>query len=87
MAKGIDKLSERRKKFKVIRELENKNESDSCREFGLVNSTVLGKTKPKLLVRINETDREQSDYESLNDLTSVGRCLSDLSKTEVTMYQ
>jgi hypothetical protein len=74
-------------KFKVIRELENKKESDTCREFGLANSTVFGKTKPKLLVRMNGMDREQSDYESLNNLKSVGRCLSDLSKTEVTMYR
>jgi hypothetical protein len=74
-------------KFKVIRELENKNESDACREFGLANSTVLGKTKPKLLVRMNGMDREQSDYENLNNLTSVERCLSDLSKKEVTTYR
>ena len=52
-------------KFKVSRELEKNNESDACREFGLVNSTVLGKTKPKLLVRLNGTDREASDYEGL----------------------
>jgi hypothetical protein len=55
--------------------------------FDLVNSTILGKTKAKLLMRLNGTDREPSDYESLNDLTSVGRRLSGLSKTEVTMYQ
>jgi hypothetical protein len=62
-------------RFKVIRELENKrNESDACRVFGLVNSTILGKTKPKLFMGLKETDREQRDFESLNDMKSVGRC-------------
>ena len=41
----------------------------------------------KLLVRLNRTDREYRDFESLNEMTSVRGCLSDLSKTAVTLYQ
>jgi len=32
--------------------------------------------QPKLLVRLNRTDREERDFESLKEVTSMRRCLS-----------
>jgi hypothetical protein len=59
-----------------------------CREFGLINSTIkmIWKNEPKLLVRLNRTDGQQTEFESLNEVTLMRRCVGDFSKREVTMY-
>jgi hypothetical protein len=50
--------------------MEGGDEADVCREFGLVNSTIqtIRKTERKLLVHLNRTDREYSDFESLDEV-------------------
>jgi hypothetical protein len=53
----------------------------------ILRSKGLGKTKPKLLVHLNITDRELSDCESLNEVTSLKRCVTCLTNREVTMYR
>jgi hypothetical protein len=55
---------------KVIRQSENgKKKAYWCWEFGLVNYTIQTETEPKLLARLNRTDRGYSDFESLNEVT------------------
>ena len=53
----------------------------------ILQSKRFVKTEPKLGLRLNVTDRKYSDFESLNEVTSLRRCLSDCSNREVTMYQ
>jgi len=44
---------------KVVRQIENgKNKGNWCREFGLVNSEIETEKEPKLLARLDRTDRE-----------------------------
>ena len=58
------------------------------RDFGLVNSTVqrIWKDNTKMNSTVEQNGSRISDFESLNDVTLMKRCLSGLSKTEVTMY-
>jgi hypothetical protein len=42
-----------------------------------------GKTEPKSVVRLKRTDGEQSDFKSLNEVTSMRHCLNCLSKDNV----
>jgi hypothetical protein len=84
-------------KVKVISEIQmgekGGGEADVCREFvgnlglKIIRSKLFGETEPKLLVRLNRTDRKSSDFESLDEVMLVRCCLSGLSKREVTLYQ
>jgi hypothetical protein len=58
------------------------------REFDLANYTIqkFGKTEPKLLVNLNRTGLEDSDFENPDEMMSMRRRLSGLSNREVTMY-
>ena len=93
MATFTNKVAERRRKSES--DIRNANvgrggaEADVCREFGPENSKIqtIWRTEPKLLVRLNRTDRKSSDFESLYEVMSVWRCLIGLSKRDVTMYQ
>jgi hypothetical protein len=52
-------------------------EAGICREFGLGNTTIQKiwkKAQPELIVRLSRTDREYSDFESPNEVTSERRC-------------
>ena len=66
-----------------------KKKAGVCREFGLLNSMTqaIRKTEPKLLARLNRMDREQRNFESLNEVTMMRQCLSGFSNIEVTLYQ
>jgi hypothetical protein len=77
-----------KKKVKVIREIENgkKRESEGCWEFDLVNSSIQTswKNRTEVLVHLNRTDGEESDFESLYEATIIRRCLSGSNNREVT---
>jgi hypothetical protein len=47
---------------------------------------MIGNTELNLLVFLSRTDREQSDFESLDEMTSISRYLSGLSKRQLTLY-
>jgi hypothetical protein len=53
-----------------------------CREFGLVNCTI----RTKIIARLNRRAREYGDFESLNEMTSIIRCVSGLRNREVTVH-
>jgi hypothetical protein len=77
-------------RVKGIRQIESgKKKADLCWKFGFVNSMIqtICKKRTKFLVRLNRTDREYSEFESLYEVASEWRCLNALSEREVTMYQ
>jgi len=65
-------------KVSVMRQIgTGSKEAGICREFGFGNSTIqkiLKKAQPKLIVRLSRMDREYSDFESRNEVTSERRC-------------
>ena len=73
-------------KVKVIIEEYKRKQTELTCARNLVSlipqSKICGKTEPKLLVRWNGTD-----FESLNEVTSMSRCLSSFSKGKLKMYQ
>jgi hypothetical protein len=63
--------------------------ADVFREFGLVNSNGPNylERRNRIISSFVRTDREYSDFESLNELKLMRRCLNGLSQRETTVYQ
>jgi len=59
------------------------------REFGVINSTTqtIWKITTQLLVSLNGWIKNTVNASSLNEVTSMRRCLSGIRKREMTMYQ
>jgi len=65
----------------VTRQTDNgKDKANMCREFSLVNSTVqkIWKNRTRIISAFEGRNREYSDFESLNEVKSIRRCLSSL---------
>jgi len=75
-------------KVKAILQIENeKNRADMCQKFGLINSKnqTIWKNRTNIMSAF-EQNKLRKNFESLNKVTSIKRCLSALSKRDVTAY-